>query len=159
MNPIEVTVKISDVVFILQELNMAEEAKFIDAQKDFNAASVQITLSCTNDSFPVMGSHTSLLFIRECCAKASGATIEEIESKCRKQFIVDARKYYCYLAWNYTVSTLTAIGRYIGDFNHSTIIHHRDTADEIVSPSFKKGLVYAESLVKTKLNKSRTLTT
>ena len=65
-------------------------------------------------------------------SKGTGVAVEDIKSKCRKREFSFARHLFCYLTCNYTTTPLKKIGSYIGNRDHSSVIHGRDNISDIL---------------------------
>lgn len=160
MNRIEITTTPDTASWLLKEMGNDTEAKFVLEQQQYNRASLIIVLEQRAETdYPVLGVHSSCLFIRKCCCKIMEITEDDIQLKCRKRAITDCRKIFSYLGWLYTTATLERLGTYIGKLDHSSVLHNRDEATELNDRAFRKKLRTAEMLVQTKLNKLRTVET
>lgn len=75
---------------------------------------------------PLLAPVPSLDFIKRVVARAYGLSVIDIESSRRTQPIVRPRQIVCYLSATMTRRSLPAIGRALGDRDHTTILHARD---------------------------------
>lgn len=57
---------------------------------------------------------------------------EQIKSKTRKREVVNARRVVAYLGYKYTNWTLAKIGLELGGRDHSTVIHARESLNDLI---------------------------
>ncbi len=60
----------------------------------------------------------------------SGVSIEDLKSNSRKLEVVAARHVAMSLAYKYVRCSLTELGKYFGDKNHTTVIHARKSVQD-----------------------------
>ena len=71
------------------------------------------------------------LIIDECCF-AYGVSHEQLESKTRRREVVVCRQAAIWIAARQTTMTLKNIGEKMGSQHYSTVIHSRDTMEELI---------------------------
>lgn len=71
-------------------------------------------------------------FLFRIIEKNTGITKFELKQKSRKREIINAKRIYSMLMYNYTDATLSTIGLLLGGHDHSSIIHHLNSLNDIV---------------------------
>lgn len=71
-------------------------------------------------------------FLFRVIEKNTGITKFEIKQKSRKREIINAKRIYSMLMYNYTDATLSAIGLLLGGHDHSSIIHHQNSLNDLI---------------------------
>lgn len=96
-------------------------------------------------------------FLFRVIEKNTGITKLEIKKKSRKREIINAKRIYSMLMYNYTDSTLVTIGLLLGGHDHSSIIHHLNSLNDIIvwDNDYKKVYQNCELAVSSIKNKVR----
>jgi chromosomal replication initiator protein len=98
------------------------------AIKEISGVTVKLMpVECYHSSFKDINSITDLI-----CA-ALDQSPEKIKSKTRKREVVLARQLISWHATMYTNLKLKDIGEELGGQDHTTVIHSRDTIDDLLS--------------------------
>lgn len=64
--------------------------------------------------------------------RETGQRYSDIVGNVRKREYVVARHFYYWLAWQYTRKSLNQIGKITGGVDHSSVIHGRDTIEDLL---------------------------
>lgn len=70
-------------------------------------------------------------FLFRVIEKQTGITKSQIKLKSRKREIINAKRLYSMLMYNYTDATLVTIGLLLGGHDHSSIIHHINSLNDL----------------------------
>lgn len=115
-----VTTSVRDIEGIL--VSLLAHSTFTDAKIDVTLAR-QVVGNVTESAKAEPEKKISIEQICNVVCQYYALPIEEINSKCKKQRVSEARQVAMYLARNHTDSPLTAIGQTIGKRDHSTVVH------------------------------------
>lgn len=96
-------------------------------------------------------------FLFRVIEKNTGITKFQIKQKSRKREIINAKRIYSMLMYNYTDSTLATIGLLLGGHDHSSIIHHLNSLNDLIiwDSDYKKVYQNCELAVSSIKNKVR----
>ena len=82
---------------------------------------------------------------------------ESLQKPNRVQRISDTKKIYCYIAWKYTLASLKQIAGQIGNIDHTTVIHNRDRANNLMAKDFRGDLAMVEEFITNQYPKLRNI--
>lgn len=96
-------------------------------------------------------------FLFRVIERNTGITKFEIKMKSRKREIINAKRIYSMLMYNYTDATLVTIGLLLGGHDHSSIIHHLNSLNDLIAwdSDYKKVYQNCELAVSSIKNKVR----
>jgi chromosomal replication initiation ATPase DnaA len=102
--------------------------------------------ACFND-------YDQVSVIASTIAGITGVSVEDQKSKTRKKEVVNARQLTMYFASLHTLSSLNFIGLFLGNRDHSTVIHGRETIKNLIDTHtpFRKVFAGIDAQVKAKL--------
>lgn len=81
----------------------------------------------------------------------TGENIEIVGRKTRKREIAQTRFYFFHFAWKFTNHSLRQIGNKVGGYDHTSVIHGRDTVNDLAL--FNKAIANDVEMITQRLNK------
>lgn len=126
------------------EKMMVDMAKLIDNKNEDNRFNLERILSvCASEHRTIKGREKGII------VPSRQVTEKDVIGKWRNSGVIDARQRFCYYVKKHTSKSLTAIGYFLSDRDHSTIIHSIDKVKDImdVDEEYKSETLRIERII------------
>jgi len=148
----------SEAIEILKTLKYDNEVALLEHLKD--AMFCKISFGVIRDTprkYDKVGTSKNLKEILVTVCELMQVSPESLQKPNRVQRISDTKKIYCYIAWKYTLASLKQIAGQIGNIDHTTVIHNRDRANNLMAKDFRGDLAMVEEFIANQYPKLRNI--